>query len=83
MRPRGRWVGRGWVGGRVGGREGFLWLTYKSQKCSNTDLVEKTAIPGNTNHDGRRHPTRRRKTYFEDIILKRFQRKRAFLRMKG
>ena len=27
-------------GGWVAGREGFLWLNFKSQKCSNPDLVE-------------------------------------------
>ena len=29
------------MGGWVGWWEGFLWLKYKSQKCSNADLVEK------------------------------------------
>ena len=45
----------GWEGGEglAGGWVGrvLFWLNYKSQKCSNFDLVEQSEIPGFCNLD--------------------------------
>ena len=45
----------GWEGGEglAGGWVGrvLFWLNYKSQKCSNFDLVEQSEIPGFCNFD--------------------------------
>ena len=48
--------------------EGFLWLNYKNQKCSNLDLTNKAGIPENVS-PWRSPSDQKSNTYFRYVLF--------------